>query len=78
MNETSKRMEYSGSTMHMAKSMADLPSGGQILLDANTFENVKLRLDDLHAAIAHAPDLLAIECNCRSARHRSMKMFSLQ
>ena len=73
-NQTSKRMEYSGSTMRMAKSMIDLPNGGQVLMDARTFDNIKLRLDDLYAAISHGPDMTAIERNCRSGRNRGCQL----
>lgn len=71
-NDTSKRVEYQGSVMKFVKCMADMPSGGQILMDAASFEGIKLRLDDLYQSISHGPDLTALQQKSRCASSSCM------
>ncbi|GIM09453.1 hypothetical protein Vretimale_13299, partial [Volvox reticuliferus] len=42
-----QRMEYSGEVYRRVQAVADLPQGGQILLDANTFNAIHNNLNDL-------------------------------
>ncbi|GFR43303.1 hypothetical protein Agub_g4369, partial [Astrephomene gubernaculifera] len=42
-----QRMEYSGEVYRRVQAVADLPNGGQILLDANTFNAIHNNLNDL-------------------------------
>lgn len=66
-NQTSKQTEYHGAVLRTVKALADVPHGGQILMDAKTFEGIKLLLDDLYQSISHGPDIAAMQENCRSA-----------
>ena len=60
-NETSKRSEYQGEVMTVASGMADLPFGGQILMDDKTFDGVKTSLADLVEKIPRRPNWDALQ-----------------
>lgn len=64
-NETSKRCEYQGEVMNLACSLADLPNGGQILMEDKAFDGVKLHLAELTERVPRRPDWQALQMLCR-------------
>lgn len=64
-NETSKRSEYHGEVMTLASSLADLPHGGQILMEDKTFDGVKVHLAELCERVPRKPDWQALQTLCR-------------
>ena len=64
-NETSKRLDYECEVMSFAKALSDMTSGAQILMDAKSFNEIKLQLAELYESIPKGPDIEALQENCR-------------
>ena len=56
MDDNSKRRDYRGKVRTMAQALSDTPHGGQIIIDSQTFDGVKLSLPELLAAVPASPD----------------------
>ena len=69
LNQNTKRMEYEGAVLHQVTCMADLPHGGQILVDEATFDGIKSSLATLRERVAKGPNLASIAANCRCGPH---------
>ena len=67
MNQNTKRMEYEGAVLQQVTSMADLPHGGQIIIDEATFDGIKSSLAVLRERVAKTPNMSAVAGACRSA-----------
>ncbi|KAK9800253.1 hypothetical protein WJX73_007523 [Symbiochloris irregularis] len=66
-NATTKRVEYQGQVMNTVKALADMPHGGQVIMDEKCFDGIKLRLADLCEMVPHSPNYEGMEVNCRLA-----------
>lgn len=53
--------------MNTVKALADMPHGGQVIMDEKSFDGIKLRLADLCEMIPHSPNYEGMEVNCRYA-----------
>ena len=60
-----KRTEFEGAVWLTAKALADMPHGGQIIMDEKSFDGIKLQLADLYETVPHSPNYEAMETNCR-------------
>ena len=60
MNEISKRKEYSGRVRERVQALSECCHGGQIILDAATFEGISACMTDLVAKVPSVPDFSAI------------------
>lgn len=68
MNATTKRVEYQGQVMNTVKALADMPHGGQVIMDEKSFDGIKLRLADLCEMVPHSPNYEGMEVNCRCSQ----------
>ncbi|KAK9805610.1 hypothetical protein WJX72_007771 [[Myrmecia] bisecta] len=60
MHELTKRVEYSGVVMDLAKAISETPHGGQIVMDADTCKGIMPHLRQIAAEVHRAPDREAI------------------
>ena len=60
MNEISKRKEYGGRVRERVQALSECCYGGQIIIDAATFEGVSACMSNLVAKVPAAPDFSAI------------------
>ena len=68
MNEISKRKEYGGKVRERVQALSECCHGGQIIIDAATFEGISNCMTDLVGKLPVEPDFSAIadytRCGC--------------
>ena len=65
LNQNTKRMEYEGAVLQKVTCMSDLPHGGQVVIDEETFDGIKSGLAALRQRVASRPNLSALAPSCR-------------